>query len=146
MKVNAWAGQWASHHASTCGHPLRMSRKRPSLAVRSIRVMFNGVCTFSRFHTETNDYDRLCGLGCAHHPDCLRHYNQCQRVAAIISDFWRHADDIVRPHAMLHDLLTQISCCGNKYGILILGIVDAFVYVHNHHRHGRDDPGNLEDY
>ena len=29
-----------------------------------------------------------CRLGCVYHPDCLRHYNQCPRLATIICNIW----------------------------------------------------------
>ena len=48
-------------------------------------------------------------------------------------------------HELLHDLITQAACWSFQYGIVVLGIVDAFVYAHNHHRHNTDNPGNFED-
>ena len=39
-----------------------------------------------------DDYDRFCRSGCAPHPDCLRHYNECPCLATIISNCWWLAD------------------------------------------------------
>ena len=67
----------------------------------------------------------------------LRHDNECPRLATVISNLWSHT--------ILHDLFTQTSCGGAQIGILVLGITDAFVCAHNHHRHNRNNPGNFED-
>ena len=39
---------------------------------------------------------------------------------------------MVRPHAILHDVVTNVSCRSDQYRIVVLGIVDAFVDAHNH--------------
>ena len=59
--------------------------------------------------------------------------------------FWRRASIPMRPHAGLYDLLTQTTCHGDHYCILVLGTCIAFVHAHNHVRHNRKDPGNSED-
>ena len=55
---------------------------RPGSAVGIFRVMCDGLCTSRRFHVD--DDDDGCTLGCREQADCLRHYNQCPRLAAIL--------------------------------------------------------------
>ena len=50
----------------------------------------------------------------------------------------------IRSHALLHDHSMQVSCRGEPHCILAWGLVDAFVFAVNHHRHHRDDPGHIE--
>ena len=89
------------------------------------RVMCHGLCT-----CDMDEYDQLCRLGCVHQPDRLRHYIQCPIP--------------MRPLAILHDLLKQTACRGAQHCILVLGLTDAFVCAHSHHRHNRNDPTNFE--
>ena len=98
--------------------------------------MCNGVRTPRRSHTETDECDRLCRL---------RHYNRCICRTTTISNLWRHADGVVRPSAILHDVLSQVSCHGDQHCILVLSISDASVYAHIHHRQNSDSPGIFED-
>ena len=37
---------------------------------------------------------------------------------------WRQADDIIRPHALLHDLLTQVTCRSEQHSMLPFGLVE----------------------
>ena len=48
-------------------------------------------------------------VGCREQPDCLRHYNQCPRLATVLADFWRHPGVRLRHELPWHDLITQNS-------------------------------------
>ena len=134
-----WTYRQASH-PSTSGHPLRTSRHPFSGIARDVPWSVH----FPVFALKRTITTGFCKLGCAHQPDCLR-----QTISA---HGWRQSSPtsgdmqmLVRLHANLHDLLTQGTCRGDQHCILVFGIVDAFVYVHNHHRPNRDDPGHFED-
>ena len=53
----------------------------------------------------------------------------------------------------LSDTATNVLCCticlplcgGMQYGIVVMGVIDAFVYAHNHHRRNIENPGNFGD-
>ena len=48
--------------------------------------------------------------------------------------FCRRAVIQPRRSHLLHDLVTQIFSRSLQYGIVVMGIIDSFDYVHNHHR------------
>ena len=75
-------------------------------------------------------------LECADQPDCWRHYNPCPRLATIISLFLEACrrsgvSSRILPRPVDTDILPWR---GDQYCILAVGIVDAFVFVHTHHR------------
>ena len=60
--------------------------------------------------------------------------------------FSRYTDARLRHDLPFHDLITQTIGRDLQYGIVVLGMLDAFVYAHNHHRHNREEnPGHLQD-
>ena len=47
---------------------------------------------------------------------------------------------------LFHDLITQVFLRSLQYGIVVMGLIEAFfVYAHNHHRRNIENPGNLGD-
>ena len=74
-----------------------------------------------------------------------RHYNECRRLAAFFNAVWTEASGLVWPHALLHDLLTQVACRSQQHCILVLGIIDAFVYAADYHWHNVKNHGTFHD-
>ena len=116
---------------------------RSGLAVGILRVLCNGLCTTKRFHV-VND-EQLCRLGCLDEPDCLCHYNMCPRLSDAFKNIWRNAGFRLCDDLLLHDLLTQTLLHSIQHGIVVMGIIDAFVYAHNVHRQNNNNPGKFED-
>ena len=116
---------------------------RPGLLVGFLRILCNGLCTTQRFHTE--EHEHTCRVGCPNEPDSLIHYNECPRLYNIFASFWRHA--AIAPHRnhLVHDLITRDLLRSLQYGIVVLGLLDAFVYAHHKHRQGVENPGNFGD-
>ena len=48
-----------------------------------------------------------------------------------------------RRNHLLHDLITQVFLRSLKYGVVVMGFLDAFVYAHHQHRQGFENPGNF---
>ena len=44
---------------------------RPGLTVGFLRILYSGLCTAQRFHTE--GYEQMCRVGCPNEPDSLSH-------------------------------------------------------------------------
>ena len=59
-----------------------------------------------------------------------------------LSQIWR-AGVHLREERLFHDLITQTLLRSLQYGIVVMGIVDVFVYVHNCHRQNMDNPGDI---
>ena len=59
------------------------------------------------YHVDVDD--QCYSLGCIEQPDCLRIYNQCPRLAAILGTFCRYAGIQLRHDLLLHDLSTQTA-------------------------------------
>ena len=83
---------------------------------------------------------------------CLAAWRKFERHATVTASpftlFSPHKKSVLHRrlrHELLHDLITQAACWSFQYGFVVLGIVDAFVFAHNHHRHNTDNPGNFED-
>ena len=116
---------------------------RPGLVVGLLRILCNGLCIAQRLHHEENE--QTCRIGCPDEPDSLSHYNECPQLYNIFSTLWRHAQHVPRRGHLLHDLSTHFFVRSLQYGIIVLGIVDAFVYAHNQHRCNTEDSGNFGD-
>ena len=88
----------------------------------------------------------MCRVGFPGKPDSLSHDNEnvlccatflpqsgdkllCYHGEAIFSTTWS-------PSFFLRSL---------QYGIVVMGVIDAFAYAHNHHRRNMDNPGNFGD-
>ena len=52
----------------------------------------------------------------------------------LIVTIWRNAGIHLRGNLLLHDLITQILHRSLQRRIVVMGIIDAFVYAHNYHR------------
>ena len=70
-----------------------------------------------------------------------------QRVSSAVQSvclfLWRHATALPRRGHLLHNLITQEFLRSLQYGIVVMGLIDAFVYAHNHHRRNIENPGNF---
>ena len=48
---------------------------------------------------------------------------------------WKNADIHLRGNLLRHDFTTQVMLRSLQHGIVVVGIIDAFVYAHNARRH-----------
>ena len=111
---------------------------RPGLPVGFLRILFNGLCTAQRFHVEGEA--QMCRIG------SLSHYNECPLLYNLFASTWRHATALPRRGHLFRDLITQVFLRSLQYGIVVRGLIDAFVYAHNHHRRNIENLGNFGDY
>ena len=51
---------------------------------------------------------------------------------------WGQATVLPRRSHLLHDLITQVFLRSLQYGIVVMGVIDAFVHAHIHHRRNRE--------
>ena len=89
---------------------------RPGLTVGFLRILCSGLCR--RFHAEGEE--QMCRIECPDEPDSLLHYNECP---------------------LLYNFFASVR----KRAIVVMGVIDAFVDAHNHHRRNMDNPGNFGD-
>ena len=122
-------------------HASRASRS--GLTVGLFRILCNGLCAAQRFHVEGEE--QMCGVGCPDEPDSLSHYNECPLLHNFVASVWRQATVLARRGHLFHDLISQIFLRSLQYGIVVMGVIDAFVCAHNHHRRNMDNPGNVGD-
>ena len=101
---------------------------RPGLAVGILRVLCTDMCTAKRVHVDNEE--QACRVGCLDESDCLSHYNKCPH-----------------PLSFCHNVeeRTQILYRSLQLGMVVTGIMDAFVYAHNYHRHNTDNLEKLGD-
>ena len=109
-------------------HASRAARTRPATCI--LRVLCNCVCTAQRFHIE---------------PDSISHDNECPLLYIFFTSTWKRAAILPRRSHLLHDSVTQIVFKNLQYGIVVMGVIDVFVFAHNHHRRNVDNPGNFAD-
>ena len=64
-------------------------------------------------------------------------------VQLFFASVWRQATVLPRRGHLFHDLITQVFLRSFQYGIVVMGVIDAFDYAHNHHRRNMDNPGTL---
>ena len=85
---------------------------------------------------------------------CVRHKDYTLRethrgVEPLLYNFfasvWRQTTVPPRRSHLFHDLITQVFLRSLQYGIVVMGVIDAFVYAHIHHRRHVDNPGNVGD-
>ena len=79
------------------------------------------------------------------HPT-LPYYNECPLLYNLFCSMWGHAAALPRKGHLLHDLITQVFLRSLQYGIVAMGLIDSFVYAHNHHRRNIENPGNIGDF
>ena len=73
-------------------------------------------------------------VGCPDEPASLSHYNECPLCTTCLPWSGGQATVLPRRGHLLH-LITQIVFFYSlQYGIVVMGVIDAFVYAHNHHR------------
>ena len=63
------------------------------------------------------------------------HCNQCSLLRTVFRIVCRNADIYLRGNLLFHDLINQVMLRSLQHGIVIFGIINAFVYDHNFHRH-----------
>ena len=73
------------------------------------------------------------------------HCNQCSLLRAVFRIVCRNADIYLRGNLLFHDLINQVMLRSLQHGIVIFGIINAFVYDHNFHRHNVYNPARFED-
>ena len=81
---------------------------RPGMAVGIIRMLYNGLCTSRCFFFEDDDQNGR--SGCQDQQDGLRHHNQCPRLAAIFTNFWKYTSIRLGHELLLIDLITHSIC------------------------------------
>ena len=57
----------------------------------------------------------------------------------------RNAEIHPRGNPKLYDLITEVLHTSLQRGIVVMGLIDAFVYAHHYHRHKVDNQGKFED-
>ena len=108
-------------------HASRASRTR--LTVGIPRILCNGLCTAQRFHVDGEG--QMCRAGCPHEPGSLSHYNECPLLHNFCASVWRQQATVLpRRSHLFYDLITQIFLRRLQNGIVVMGVVDAFVYAH----------------
>ena len=50
----------------------------------------------------------------------------------MFTSIWGQATVLPRRTHLLHDLITQVFLRSLQYGIVVMGVIDAFVHAHNH--------------
>ena len=98
---------------------------RPGLTVGLKRILCNGLWTALRFHAEGEE--QMCRIGCPDEPDSLLHYNECPSLSNMFASVWRQATVLLRRGHLFHDLITQVFLRSLQYGIVVMGLIDAFV-------------------
>ena len=114
---------------------------RPGLTVGFLRILCNGLCTAGRFHVEGEE--QMYQVGCPDEPGSVPYYNECPLLYNLFASFWGQATVLPWRGHLFHDLITQVFPGSLQYGIVVLGLIDAFVYAHNHHRRNIENPGNF---
>ena len=111
---------------------------RPGLTVGFLRLFCNVLRTtqISFTRKERNKYVELDGRM---HPT-LSHTTTSVPCCTICLPPY---GGIVRRGHRLHDLITQVFFRCLQYGIVVMGVIDAFDYALNHHRRNFENPGNL---
>ena len=143
---NSWNDQSVSHCGNSASHETCVARRSfwtHCWFFFFLRILCNGLHTAQRFHTEGEE--QLCRVGCPDAPDSLPHYNECPLLYNLFSSIWEHATALPRRGHLLHDLITRVFLLSLQYGIVVVGLTDAFVYAHDHHRRNIENPGNLGD-
>ena len=102
---------------------------RSALAVGILRVLCNGMCTAKRFRVDNEE--QTCRVGCTDEPDCLTHCNRCTLLYNIFFTIWRNAGVHLQEDRLFHDFFTLTSLRSLQFGIVVMGIIDAFVYAQN---------------
>ena len=102
-------------------HASRASR--PWLTVGILRVLCNGMCTAQRFHIEGEE--QRCRAGCQDEPDSLSQcpllYNFCTSISGNTLQFC-HGKAIFSTTWLPRFFLRSL-----QYGIVVMGVIDAFV-------------------
>ena len=114
---------------------------RLGLTVAILRILCNGLCTAQRFYVE--GVEQRCRVGCLDESDSLSHYSESPLLYHCFTSVWRHATIFPRRGHLFHDLIIQNFLRSLQYGIVVMGVLDAFVHARNHHRRNIDNPGNL---
>ena len=76
----------------------------------------------------------------------LSHYNECPLLCNFFASIWGQATVPPRRGHLFHDLITQVFLRSFQYGIVVVGVIDAFVFAHNHYRRNMGNPGNFGDF
>ena len=114
---------------------------RPGLAVGILPVLCNGMCTAQRFRMDGEE--QRCRAGCRDEPGSLSHHNDCPLLHNFVIAAWRNAEVRPRRGHLFHDLITQILQRSLQDGIVVMGVIDAFVNAHNHQLRNWHNPGNF---
>ena len=101
------------------------------------------MCTAQRFHMDGEE--QRCRVGCPDEPDSLSHYNERPLLLDFVIAAWRYAAVRPRRDRLFHDRMTQTLSRSLQYGIVVMGIFDAFAQAHNYHRRNTNNPGNFGD-
>ena len=116
---------------------------RPGLTVGFLHILCSGLCTTQRFPVEGEE--KTCRVGCPDEPHSLAHCNECPLFCNFFASVWEQATVLPRRGHLFHDLIILVFLRSLQYGIVVMGVIDAFVHGHNHHRRNMDNPGNFGD-
>ena len=93
-----------------------------------LRILGNGLCTAQRSQREGNE--QRCRVGCPNEPDSLSTTTNtllCTVCPFLVgSRLWCFHGE----NRLLHDLITHVFLRSLQYGIVVMGLIDAFVYAH----------------
>ena len=103
-------------------HAARASR--PGLAVGILRLLCNDRWTAKRLYVDNEE--PTCRVGCLDEPDLSFPLQQCLHISNIFVAFWRIAGIHLRGDRFFHDLITQTLRRSFQYGIVVMGIINAF--------------------
>ena len=106
---------------------------RPGLAVGILRVLCNGMCSAQRFHMDGEEQR------------CRAHYNACLFSLQLRHCCLQECCSYPRRGHLVYDVITQIFLKCFQYGIVLMGVIDAFVFAQSHHRRNVDNPGKFGD-
>ena len=111
------------------------------MLVGFLRTVCNGQCTARRFHAAENDH--TCRVGCPGEPDSL--ITTSVPGFLHLSYFLRNATILPQRNHLFHDLISHFFSQSLQYGIVVMGFLDAFVYVHHKHRLDSANAGKFGD-
>ena len=73
----------------------------------------------------------------------LSHYHECRLLFSMFTSIWAQTAVFPRRNHFLHDLITQVFWRSFRYGIVVMGFINAFVHAHHQHRRGVKNPWNF---
>ena len=99
------------------------------IIVGALRIVCNGLCTASRFHTAEENLG--CLLGCHEGLRYIRHYNRCPTFSIPYVPCGLTPTNARCPRRFSNDLLFKIAVRSDRLCILVAVLLDAFATAPN---------------